>query len=553
MRTHGFGKIRISGLSAVVVVAAFFFFAYTWVSHRTGETFTWPDERANHFFSTQFADNSTLRHVEPLNEIADGLVRPRSTSYINGAVVPTSFLGMPVVYGLLAKAFGSSVLPYITPFLAVIGGVSLFLLLRNIFGKHTAFISTVLLFTFPPYWYYAMHGMLHNIAFTTLLIIGLYFFDFQRHRRISPHLAATLSGISIGMAVYIRTSEAIWVVPLLIVLSWIWYHHDLPRSLATFWGSVALFILIIGYSNMAVYGSPFSFGYSPDTVRGSLGTATTTLLQKARTFVLPFGLDLRQSVTVFYSYIVAMFPWFSIPLIIASVWVVKDQSVRLLQYFTKVQSPRLLNSPAERVYALSYIVVTLWLIIYYGSFTFSEHLFNDGAVLGTSYHRYWLPICIFGLPLCVIFLQRLVLTIHYGVVRYTVFAFCVVSFFMLSLQTIVTDPVQGVLQTRSYLIEDMEKQKEILDITESASVIVTRRYDKVIFPKRRVISVTSTTQEFTDMLHRLVRVEPVYFLFSSHDSQDVMLKSAIDESVLHVVEVREWPADAETFYQIVSD
>lgn len=538
----------------LIVVAAGYFFAYIWATTGLETTFTWPDERANHFFSTQFSDHSNLLYTEQINEVAHGLVRPRSTSYVNNVVVPTSFLGMPILYGLVAKMFGNGIIMYITPLLAASGGVILFAFLKRIFTKEVALISSLLLFAFPPYWYFAMHGMLHNIPFVIFLLVGMYVFLLQEKNKNRPSIPAVVSGLSVGLALYLRTSEAVWVLPIFIFLSFLFYRTKRPHSLSLFWGSIAIMLLVIGYSNTVVYGSPFAFGYSPESAtEGGVGMVSRTLLNKIMSSILPFGVHISQIWEVLWAYILSFFPWFAIPWAVAIGWVLKDGIVRGVRKLFHIQTDQLLQTPAERVYATVYLLVTSWLLVYYGSYIFSEHMLTNTTVLGTSYHRYFLPIFVFGLPLCVKVFQHVGGMVRSHVASRLVVSFLVTMFIALSLIMIVRDPIQGVLQTRRYMISDIALREDVLDLTEDEAVVVTRRYDKVLFPSRKVVAFTSTESEFINTIQDISYSIPVYYIYSSIDPEDEKVKNAIEESTLHTSIVKEWKQSGEVLFRLVHD
>lgn len=549
------GKIlgHHSPFVVLVVAAIVFFIAYVWVFHGLDTTFTWPDERANDYFTTTFAEHNSLRLTDPLNDIADGLIRPRSTGYVDGAVVPVSFLGMIILYGLAGKIVGTSSVLFFTPLLAVVGVLFLYLFLKRIFGTTIACISALLLFAFPPYWYYAMHGMLHNMAFVVFLIVGIYLFDLLRAQTKST-LLAMFSGLSIGLALFIRMSEIVWVVPVGIVLNVMLRRRLSVWGVVLFWSGIVVFFILTTVLNANVYGSPLSFGYSPDAVQvDSIGALSSSFFQKLGKLILPFGIDFSHSASVLWNYVIAFFPWFSIPWCIGLVWAVKDMAVRWIRRVTPVSSPEFLGTPLQQRYAAIYVVVSLWLLVYYGSFIFSEHLLPNTTVLGTSYHRYWLPLFVFGLPLCVVVLKHFASLFSNTWVSRLVFTFLVVSFFLLSLVGIVNDPLQGVLKTRTYLQQDLLKRDVVLQNTEESAVIISKFYDKVFFPSRRVIALATPDESFTGVIENLLPIVPVYFYDTSLDPDSVELRAFLENGPFHLQEIRRLPDVPEGLYRVLYD
>ena len=65
--------------------------------------------------------------------------------------------------------------------------------------------------------------MFHNILFIVLLIIGLYYLielinNKQKKRKYFLLICSALSGFFIGLAVITRTSELLWIAPVLFML-----------------------------------------------------------------------------------------------------------------------------------------------------------------------------------------------------------------------------------------------------------------------------------------------------------------------------------------------
>ncbi len=137
--------------------------------------FNSPDENANYFWLQRMANGQTLYYFEPLNYPGTNLIHARSLNTVDGKITPGSFLGLPIIYGFLARGLGLSVVPYLTPLFSVLGLFFFYLLIKDILkNKHLALLSIVLLSFFPAWFYYSSRGMYHNILFISLFIIGLY-------------------------------------------------------------------------------------------------------------------------------------------------------------------------------------------------------------------------------------------------------------------------------------------------------------------------------------------------------------------------------------------
>ena len=176
-----------------------------------------PDENANYVFTKLYAQTDNLYVFEKYNLIAEDIVRPRSYISENGFIKPVSFLGMTIYYGFLAKIFGVGIIPYLTPFFASLALIFYYLLIKKLFGSKNAFISSLLLFSFPVLIYYSTRSLFHNVLFLSFLIIALYFLAVLFDKRITTpekdknnyfrklfyfdFLIASLSGLFFGLAI----------------------------------------------------------------------------------------------------------------------------------------------------------------------------------------------------------------------------------------------------------------------------------------------------------------------------------------------------------------
>jgi len=134
-----------------------------------GQRFDWPDEVSNFYFSSNFAKTSELAVAEPLNAVAQQQIHPRSFNVANGSILPGGFLGLPLLYGILAKIFTTHAIIYFTPIFSIIGALAFFGILRRLFELRTAKLAAVLMLMHPGWWYYSVTTMLPNVAFVSFL------------------------------------------------------------------------------------------------------------------------------------------------------------------------------------------------------------------------------------------------------------------------------------------------------------------------------------------------------------------------------------------------
>lgn len=186
-------------------MAIVFLMAVWWLPATTTTIFNSPDEMANFYFSKNVAANNSLSVTEPLNNELGNRVYPRSIAAGNGMLRPLSFIGLPVIYGILAKVFTVKTIPFFTGFIAATTGLVFYFLLCRMFSQKLASLGTLLLYMNPAYFYYTARSMFHNVLFVDLLLVSL--------------LIGGITGALLMFgALLVRTFEGLWVWP---IFTWI--------------------------------------------------------------------------------------------------------------------------------------------------------------------------------------------------------------------------------------------------------------------------------------------------------------------------------------------
>ena len=249
-----------------------------------------PDETANYIFAKLYAQEGTLSLYERYNLYTNDIMRPRSFRSDHGELKPVSFLGIILIFGSIAKIAGYKVIPFLTPLFGMLGIIFYYLLIRRIFGRTNALLSAVLLATFPVFTYYAARSMFHNVLFISLFIMALYFsvlmagngnkrakgfkniffrlinkFRFKKIIRLKIRgkyfLFSALAGTFFGLTIMTRTSELVWIVPLLLIL-WLFNMRRVGLlKLLIFLIFLFSSLLPMFYHNQILYGSPILGGY----------------------------------------------------------------------------------------------------------------------------------------------------------------------------------------------------------------------------------------------------------------------------------------------------
>lgn len=480
-----------------------FAFIYSYLAlANNGPRFTWPDETANYFFIENYIAHNSFSVAEPLNQLAGNLLRPRSFNVYQGRLVPGSFLGLLLIYGLLGKICGFGLVLFITPLLAALAGPFFYQLLLKVFRTEIAFLSTILFYLHPVWWYYANFSMLPNIAFVAFLIIGFYFLlSLDQHNLKNNLLFSALAGFFIGLALLIRTNEFVWVLSVLTVLTLVYWRQLRWSYIVAFVLPLALVFLPVLYFNQTTYGNFLSFGYLRLEQGSGLASQLPSefagqhnhVLGLLKFIFIPFGLHPGNILTVAQSYILNLTWWLTLP----AIWGV---FVLIKRY----------KKQPKAVYLLSTVLVTSFLLVYYGSWIFEDQMTLRLNQLGISYVRYLLPVYILSLPFCSLFFLEIVGWLKNIRLKIVFFGFLLVSCLFFSLQLVYFSGNDNLPAIKNNIAGYNLINKKIIELTAPNAVIISQRSDKIFFPERRVIS-KWTALEYNYWINLLSDCVPLYY------------------------------------------
>lgn len=536
---------KFTNLIIVSLLAAVFFVAtasFNYLSQDKNYTkWSSPDETANYFFSRRLSQTGQLAYFDPAAVWGDNMVMPRSLRSDFGWLKPVSFLGIILVYGTIGAWLGIGVIPFLTSFLAALGIIFFYLLVRRIFNsERVALWSAFLLAGFPVYIYYTVRSMFHNVLFIVFLIIAAYLailmlgpkrerlngkfwrFDFK-NRPWWQFLFSFLAGLFFGLAVITRTSELLWLLPA-VFLIWLFYARRLGLArLLLFLAGLFLALVPIVYWNTILYNSPLHGGYnemnrSLDSISQTGGkiiaqTLAGRLNQYRADFtaiahqIFYFGFNAPQSIAMFRHYILEMFPiLFYGGLLGLLILIVKN-----IRRFQK----------KYLVYVLAGVILSVILIFYYGSWKFNDNPDPNRFTIGNSYTRYWLPIYLILIPLLSLAIYRISRALllmgkevkdrFRPLIATGLQAAAVGIIIYLGIIFVLYGSEEGL----AYLFYNNQLEKasteRVLALTEPEAIIITRYYDKFFFPERRVVMGTIPNDEVLTAAGKLVRHYPVYY------------------------------------------
>jgi 4-amino-4-deoxy-L-arabinose transferase-like glycosyltransferase len=492
----------------LIIICLFLFFAiaYFWLATpiktetQVGNRFDWPDETANYFWIDHFSKTGELVVPESLNQPAQNQIHPRSFNVRqDGSLVPGSFLGLIILFGLIAKGFGSWIIIYLTPALALLGAVCWYGIINHLFNRKIAGIATALLLFHPAWWYYSVTSLLPNVAFVSLILISLFLFLVapKYHHALARKgdwLIFSLSALILGIAINIRPSEIIWVSFLFIILWWIERSRIKIKHLIIFGVFFCLPFLVTGFYQQNIYGNFLTSGYD----QLHLEQSSCQWCEVVKSLTLPFGFHPRLAYDMAWQYIVIMFlPWVILG-VVGLLGMIKQSHHQ--------RRPFLFYLPVT-------ILLAAWLVIYYGSWQFDDVMTLDLNSLGVSYVRYWLALYIAMLP----FVALGIVTIsHVFKERWQKLAIGLIIFVLAGYSAYQTlySAQDSIMPVRERIFSYKQVSQEVIEQTPEDSVIITQRKDKVLFPDRKVIhrfKDLENDQELWDIIVSLDAFVPVYY------------------------------------------
>ncbi len=523
----------------VGILLVFFTIYYSFVAYTTlhGLPFTgypifnWPDEMSNHFFIKQFIETNTFVQAEPLNDLVQNVIHPRSVNILKGSLVPTGFLGILLVFGFLGKLISLYGTTILTPLFAVVGVVAFRGIVRQIFSDKVANLSAILLFTLSTYWYYSSLVMLPTVLFISLLLIGVYF-TLQQSQQTLPRkklVCSLLGGVFIGLSLITRPTEFFWVGIIFIsILVFLrkkihWY------QLTGIFLALVLPVLLMLSFNYIIYGNAFSVGYlrfqqAPNSVAQLPSefeiTTQSATLAYIKAALLPFGFHPKLIVFNFYKYFLK-FLWPYVALFVAG----------MLLFLRNYRQGRL--EQKEKIFLLISFVVSLCLFSYYGSWLLADKMVLIQNTISNSYVRYWLPINILILPVIAYFITQLG---EFKISRKIILLLqiCLVTgLIVFSINQVYRTPGDGFFDQQKTIAQYYRQAVAVQTIVPKDSIIIVDRADKLFFPKYRVVVFNGDNTIFSKLKNIQGQV-PIYY-FTNLTDDAINRLNVTDLSALNLI------------------
>ncbi len=511
-----FSRLKI-GKVGFGLLALLFFLSTLFLSVGITDMYNSPDERANAVSIQSYIDDGDFTVLEPLNLEVAGVLGPRSMVAVDDKLAPIGFAGLPSWYGLIGKVFGFPFVLLITPLLALLAVFAWKGILESVFNKRVAILGAVLMLFLAGFWFYSARTLMHNVPFLAFFIFGIYFLirrPFTRRKKSKRILwiDVALSGIFLGTAILFRGSEIIWMTLVGLI-----FYAFYPRVLG--WRNTLVFIVALGLAitpmfawNMALFGDPLQFGYTVTEA----GSSSLTLLEQVTprespstlaSVVFPFGFHPRLAWRNFVDYQLELTWWMT-----------------LLAFagLPFLFAPRKQNGKRKRaLHALvaSTFVAGLYLSLMYGSWPIVDNPDPSARTLANSYVRYWLPIYFMSTVPAALFLEWFMNRAKTLTAQRLLGLAVLIPVAVLSMNLVFFQAEDGLVKTRSNLLESVAIRDRVSIITEENSVVIVDRADKILFPERRVVTPLRDSSTF-GAIPVLMEKAPLYYYGITLPEQD---------------------------------
>lgn len=482
--------------------------------------FNQPDEMANYAFITEWVLNGKVGIAEPLTKISLSQVHPRSMTVVEGQLVPIGFPGFITVMSSIIRplvwVFGENSFNWlvvrVTPFVAVLSAWLMYGIIRALgLEKRTALIGALALLALPSWWYYASRPLQTSSMFVFFVLSGLWAGLLKN----TKWARFFFTGISFGLALYVRPSEWLWVFSLIGVLGC--YNREFLNvtRIIVFGVGSGLMVLIFFLTQFVFYGNWLGSGYVRPAADGSAGllTAGPQGIYWVQALFLPFGFDALAIIKTMYHYGLKLFlPWMVTALLgFGFLWIHKKERVLFWRYTVGVG------------------ILGVWLALYYGSWQFTDNLVGQVSI-GSSQVRYFLPLYVLTIPLIAYAISLVYSWNWSGKIVAVLIGIALLGASVKS----VYFKFEGLHRIRETVAQYYEWRREIITHTPADAVIVTRYADKYVYPNRKVIA-TIDTEDGQQGLVTLVRTGvPLYWydIAVEKEDDDPVIKALTEQGIV---------------------
>ena len=222
-----------------------------------------PDENANYLATRLYVDTGHLWYSEDYTGLdVENYLHPRHFVSYEDKIVPTQFLGLPVIYGPLYSIAGDSVAIVCTVVFSLLSFIFFIKLASLLFGKKSDKYAAIIFIANVPLLYYLSMPYFNVVPSICFFICGCYYL--VKFYRSEMNRDLLIGSLFFSLSIFFRYEYAIFIGLLLIITLINKYRKNLQayvKPIAMSSGVIALFALIpILAMNYSLYGDPLTFG-----------------------------------------------------------------------------------------------------------------------------------------------------------------------------------------------------------------------------------------------------------------------------------------------------
>lgn len=492
---------------AVAALGAFYAVLLGVLQWQRPAAFISPDETANYFFTAVVREVGSPVVASVSNATWETmLLHPRAVAVRDlddgAAFVPASFMGLPLLYGFLAKIIGLRGTGLFAILFSLLSIPFLFAICKKLWSVHIAWLASGLLLLHPAWWYFQGRPYYHNGLFTVMAIMATYFLVrvFSAERAAQRWWWYAAGGALYGAAAAVRTIEMLWMVGVAAVVM-VAYRQRVRWTYAAVGAACAvLFFSPILFLNNDFFGDPLSFGvYASDPVAGdSVQQAATAVASKFHSALFPFGIDLGLTVQKAWTYGFEFYWWLTVPALAGF----------LFQLARKVR-----GRDWRAVAALVALGLGgAYLLIYYGSWLIYDIADTSVDHISSSVVRYWLPLYVAGMPFAALVYHALWRRWReMSAAGAMLLAGCAVFVMLAAVGwQVLYEPLDGQLTLQRNLEQFVRMRSTASSALPADAIIVSGKGDKIFFPQWSVLQ-DAVDPSSAQLLRRMLAAgAPVY-------------------------------------------
>jgi len=274
----------------------------------------------------------------------------------------------------------------------------------------------------------------------------------------------------------------------------------------------------------------------------SLAAVTGNMSAITKKIILPFGFNLKNAAGNFISYYVKIFWYLFWPAFFGGLWILYDWQN---------------TAKNKKIYFVVFVVVSLILGIFYGSWHIQDSIAKNSITIGNSYARYWLPMYLMSLPLAVLFFQQatsLLSRWQKVLFKPLIAIIFIAGFFLLNFNTAVFGKNEGLYYTARGINANKILTPKVLTRLEGNAVVITKYLDKFIWPRRKVMAIDIFSEQAHAAASRLVELgSPVYYygFILEPKHLDLLNNDRLKKFNLQIVEIEVYNEQKLGLYKLV--